>query len=387
MKKAILALTLICICGARAYAKSDENKLTVLSDMKFSGYVMTQYQYNGKPNASSNSFNIRLGRLSLEGRLMNDFYWKTQLQVNGNVSTLGSSPRIVDAFVEWQKFPFFNVKLGQFKRPFTYENPIHPITQGFMGFAQAVDKFAGFNDRVGEHPSNGRDIGLQFQGDFLKNSAGRNLLHYQIGVFNGQGTNHKDVNQQKDIIGGFWIMPIKGMRIGAFGWLGSYARNGSYTVVDEHHQPVLDVNGQKQVTKGIQKVDRKRFAISAEYLVNDWTFRTEYIRSKGYSFANTYSTKDDAAKADINYAAGDEADGLYAAVIAPVIKKNLYLKARYDLYRGKGEWGSARTLYELGANWYVNKNIIVAGEYVFVNERTLSNPNYSMVDIQVDFKF
>ncbi len=97
-----------------------------------------------------------------------------------------------------------------------------------MGYSQNVSKLAGFSDRAGEHASNGRDIGLQLQGDFLKNANGRNLLHYQIGVFNGQGINTKDVDNQKNIIGGVWVMPVKGMRIGAFGWTGSYARKGTW---------------------------------------------------------------------------------------------------------------------------------------------------------------
>lgn len=135
---------------------------------------------------------------------------------------------MVDLFAEWQKYEYFKVKIGQFKNPFTFENPMHPIDQGFMGYSQNVSKLAGFSDRAGEHASNGRDIGLQFQGDFLKNANGRNLLHYQIGVFNGQGTNTKDVDQQKNVIGGVWVMPVSGMRIGAFGWTGSYARKGTW---------------------------------------------------------------------------------------------------------------------------------------------------------------
>lgn len=138
-----------------------------------------------------------MARISLDGKVLNDWYWKAQIQFNGNTSTLGASPRVVDLFAEWQKYDFFRVKVGQFKNPFTFENPMHPVKQGFMGYAQVVTKLAGFNDRAGAHPSNGRDIGVQFQGDFLKNSKGRNLLHYQIGVFNGQGINMKDVDQQK----------------------------------------------------------------------------------------------------------------------------------------------------------------------------------------------
>ena len=200
-----------------------------LSNVKLSGYGITQYQYSSQENAKSNSFNLRLARISLDGRIVNDFYWKAQIQFNGNTSTLGSSPRLVDLFAEWQKYDFFRVKLGQYKNPFTFENPMHPIDQGFMSCGQAVLKLAGFSDRAGAHSSNGRDIGLQFQGDFLKNNKGRNLIHYQVGVFNGQGINVKDVDQQKNIIGGVWVMPVQGLRIGTFGWTGSYARKGSWT--------------------------------------------------------------------------------------------------------------------------------------------------------------
>ena len=83
------------------------------------------------------------------------------------------------------------MKAGQFKNPCTYENPMHPIDQGFMSYSQVISKFAGFSDRAGAHSSNGRDIGVQLQGDFLKNASGRNLIHYQVGVFNGQGINVK----------------------------------------------------------------------------------------------------------------------------------------------------------------------------------------------------
>lgn len=218
MKKTILSTSFaILLATSMAAQEKKEAKLNVLSDIKFSGYVMSQFQYSDQENKESNTFNIRMVRMSLEGRLMTDFYWKVQLQANGNTSDLGSSPRMVDAFAEWQKYDAFKIKAGQFKRPFTFENPMHPVTQGFMSYSQNVSKLSGFSDRSGEHASNGRDIGVQIQGDFLKNANGRNLLHYQVGVFNGQGTNQKDVDQRKDVIGGVWVVPVKGLRIGAFG--------------------------------------------------------------------------------------------------------------------------------------------------------------------------
>ena len=255
MKHRTLYQTIVvasCLCmtmNAAGQTTPTEKKKSIFTETKFSGYLMSEYQYSNPKGAENNSFNIRMARMSLEGRILNDFYWKTQIQFNGNTATLGQSPRVVDVLAEWQKYSYFKVRFGQFKRAFTFENPIHPITQGFMSFGQNILKLSGFSDRTGEHSSNGRDIGIQIQGDFLKNAAGRDLLHYQVGVYNGQGINTKDLDQRKDVIGGLWVMPVKGMRIGVFGWTGSYARKGSYTLVDEQtHQPVLDTTGKTPVS-------------------------------------------------------------------------------------------------------------------------------------------
>ena len=105
MKK-LLSLALATLATTGALAQQDKPKISVVSDIKFSGYVMSQYQYSDKESNKGekdiNSFNIRMVRMALEGRLAGDFYWKAQLQVNGNTSNLTMAPRMVDAFAEWQ---------------------------------------------------------------------------------------------------------------------------------------------------------------------------------------------------------------------------------------------------------------------------------------------
>lgn len=388
--KILTSLALAALATISASAQDKKPQIQVLSNIKFSGYVMTQFQASNQEDKESNSFNIRMVRMALEGRLMQDLYWKVQIQANGNTSDLGSSPRMVDAFAEWQKYDAFKIKAGQFKRPFSFENPMHPITQGFMGYAQGISKLSGFSDRVGEHASNGRDIGVQIQGDFLKNEAGRNLVHYQIGVFNGQGTNQKDVDQRKDIIGGAWVMPIKGLRIGAFGWTGSYARKGTWKLVDENHQTIYSDPEKKNpvYTKDskVRSLSMNRYAFSVEYAANDWTVRSEYIHSQGYGFEKSMSSGKE-TDCSINYAAGDKADGFYALMIAPVVSKKLYAKARYDLYRPRAEWSTSKTNYEIGANYWIGKSIMIGAEYVRVNDRSLKKHNYNMVDVELDVKF
>ena len=380
--KRIATLALAALAFGSVSAQEKEAKLKVLSDIKFSGYIMSQYQYSDKESNKGekdiNSFNIRMVRMALEGRVAKDFYWKAQLQVNGNTSNLTVAPRMVDAFAEWQKYDAFKVKAGQFKRPFTFENPMHPVTQGFMSYSQNVLKLAGFSDRNGEHSSNGRDIGVQLQGDLFKANDGHHFLHYQVGVFNGQGTNMKDVDQRKDIIGGVWVAPVKGLRISAFGWTGSYARKGTWTEVD--------ASGNAVAKSGVRSLEKNRYAFSAEYAAHDWTVRSEYIHSQGYGF-KTPNASGKETDCTINYAAGDKADGFYALMIAPVISKKLYAKARYDLYRPQADWHTSKTQYEIGANYWIGKHVMIAAEYARVNDRSLKKENYNVFDLQLDVKF
>ena len=396
MKKGIiLALMALTTVSASAQKKQTIELPSWLSNVKLSGYGMTQYQYNGQKNAESNSFNIRMGRIALEGRIAEDFYWKTQIQFNGNTSNLGSSPRMVDLFAEWQKYDYFKVKVGQFKNPFTFENPMHPIDQGFMGYSQNVSKLAGFSDRAGEHASNGRDIGLQLQGDFLKNANGRNLLHYQIGVFNGQGTNTKDVDNQKNVIGGVWVMPISGMRIGAFGWTGSYARKGNWTETVADPTSSVAPGATKEIThtNEVRSLNQNRYAFSFEYKKDGWIVRSEYIHSTGKAFAKSLTSFNDANSKDcsLNEKIGDKAQGVYGLVIAPLaqLPKNsrIDVKARYDMYQPNGKSNMQKTQYEAGLNFHIGKRISILTEYALVNDKTLAKHNYSMADAEFCFRF
>ncbi len=359
---------------APAAVSKEKEKTPIFTKPKFTGFAMASYTATFQEDGNTNTFDLRLVRAAFEGRILNDFYYKIQGQINGNTSNFGSSPRLVDYFMEWQRFEFFKVKLGQFKRPFTFENPMNPIDQGFMSYSQPVSKLAGFSDRTGMHASNGRDIGLQLQGDFLKNSSGRNLLHYQVGVFNGQGINVKDVDNKKDIIGGVWVMPIAGMRIGVFGWEGSYARkSGKETVSLNQH----------------------RYALSAEYKKGDLQLRAEYIHSTGQGFATTYQKQADATDLTIktyidkdgNEVANNKADGFYALAIVPVYKDKLMAKARYDLYRPTASSVAQKTNYEIGLNYRICKYVEIQSEYVYTNDKALDNPNYSSIFLQVSIRY
>ncbi len=379
MKKHILTLLLALIATSvcAQEQKEQKEKKGWISAPKFSGYFLGTYVANFQEDNKSNTFNVRLLRLILKGKIFGDFEYTVQGQANGNTKDLGSSPRIVDVNIEWQRYPFCRVKAGLMKIPFTFENPMHPIDIGFSTLAQNVTALSAFSDRSGSVSSNGRDIGLLLQGDFLADGTGRPQMHYEVGVFNGQGINQADVDHRKDIVGGITYSPVKGVRVGIYGWEGSYARKGKWTDRDgvEHD--------------GVKSLARHRYALSAEYKDEDWQLRTEYIHHTGYGFKNRYQSKDDAKDAEVNWDGGDKADGVYATLVAPIIPGKFRAKARYDMYRPTGDWGHSVSRYEAGLNYLFNKYVEIQTEYTLVNDRSLAadHHNYSMLSAQLCVRF
>ena len=99
-------------------------------------------------------------------------------------------------------------------------------------------------------------------------------------------------------------MPVSGMRIGAFGWTGSYARKGTWT--DEHD---ASYTADIQKRSGVRKLSQNRYAFSFEYKQDGWTVRSEYIHSTGKAFAKSITNFNDANAKDCNLNAkiGDKA--------------------------------------------------------------------------------
>ena len=368
---ALVALTTIPV-GAETLTEVEEVQETQqksveipawINNIKFSGYGMLQYQGQDPEGNHSNSFNLRLARFILDGKI-GDFDWRAQIQGTNATGPGQPTVQLVDLYAEWRKHPEFKVRVGQFKRAFTYENPTHPITHGWRGYADVINKLSAFGDRTGEKSSGGRDIGIQVSGDLFPNANGRKLFHYQVGIYNGEGVNQKDMDNRKDFIGGVWVMPIKGVRIGAFGWTGS--RGG-----------MLDpLTGEKR------SIEKNRYALSAEYDLNEYTFRAEYIHSQGWGAASPGNNV-----REIDYSKGDKADGWYVFGIVPVVKSKLHAKARYQTYRNTKEWGTSVNQLECGLNYYFTKNLELHLEYSRVNDRSLAKHDYNLVDMELDFRF
>jgi len=328
--------------------------------LKVTGTLLTRYRYTSN-EYPSNTFSIRTARLALSGRVMDDFAYNLQFKMDGTPTSI-NGPRVLDASVEWQKYKAFRVKVGQIKRAFAFETHMSPVDQGFYRQGMAIYKLAGYSDRVGEHSCTGRDLGIMIQGDLFEHE-GRSLFHYMAGVYNGQGINLPDLNESKDLIGGFWISPVKDMRIGASGWTGRYGRKyeGEYA-----------------------EVCRNRYAISFDYAPGDWTLRSEYVHNYGMAFKNPYG-----GNLDLDADLGEKADAWYALMIVPLIPETFHAKLRYDVYRDNGAWNRAYNAYDIGLDWHFSNNLIFSAVGTYINDRRLAAGyhNYFMFDLQMGLRF
>ncbi|MCQ2196081.1 MAG: OprO/OprP family phosphate-selective porin [Bacteroidaceae bacterium] len=328
----------------------------------FGGYFVGSYKYDDSNHAThGDGFGIRYVRLYLDGIVFKDFKYRIQLEVNG-------SPHIKDATLEWIHYKGFQVKVGQFKRAFSYENPYNPWNVGTGDYSQLTKKLAGMGDRCGEASTGGRDLGVQLQGDLFKaKSDGHYQFHYQAAVYNGQGINNKDLNNSKDFMGTIQWSPIKNLSLGAFGWSGSW------------------YSSDKKIN-----VDRKRYAFGVKYEddKSGWSARAEYARSKGHKASDWDSANGTWTAKSLSQNGGDKADAWYVTVGVPVWR---WIKcyAKYDAYRDYATNSSLHNIYSISCNLQPHNNLMLQLQYNYHDDKTATAPerHYNQLWAQAYVRF
>ena len=314
-----------------------------VSAPNFGGYVIGSYNYSFQDNAGRNSFGCRMVRVYVFGTILRDFKYRVQLELK--------NPAMRDYTLEWVRFKEFQVKIGQFKRCFTYDNPMNPWDVGMGSYSQLGMRMTALiqEDPSGEAGQNGRDIGLQFQGDLFPVGKDKHrLIRYQAAVYNGNGQNKRDNNKQKDWIGNIQVQPIKDLYIGLFGWTGTYTSEDGVSA------------------------RRNRWALSGIYEHKDWSLRAEYAHHTGSNVNNPD--------------APDKADGWYVLAGVPVTRW-LKIYGRYDVYRQDATWGTMKSIYSICPNFQLHKNLKFQAQYNYVNDRTASDRNYHELWAQAYVRF
>lgn len=136
-----------------------------------------------------NDFDIRRARIFIEGRIYEYFRYKLEAELEGS-----SSDRLVDAYINFDYFPYLQFRIGQFKEPFSLENLIS-------------DKYLPFNERsMAYYLTPARDVGFMIHGKFFDDA-----LQYGVGIFNGDGrdANRRGQKDDKETTGRLVMQPFR----------------------------------------------------------------------------------------------------------------------------------------------------------------------------------
>ncbi|MBR4160373.1 MAG: porin [Bacteroidaceae bacterium] len=304
---------------------------------KFGGYIVSTYKYDSQEGKNGgDGFGLRYLRLYLDGKVFNDFSYRVQMNISGEPGTKNGA-RVIDAFVAWQKWKALGIKMGEFKRCFTFENPMNPWDICSGDYTQLTKHFAGMNGDFYKNGTNsgGRDLGIQFYGDAFKVGDTKHyLLHYQAGIYNGQGINTADKDKEKDYIGTIQLQPVKGLYLGVFGWSGSF-------------------------NDGTQSNYFKRWAAGVSY-EGLFSARAEYARNIYANGANTNGL-------------GLKSDAWYVRVGVPVWRW-LKVNMGYDAYRkDMSTWTSLNSIYTLGLQSRPHKNLQFQLQWNYCHNNSLSS--------------
>ncbi|MDR0982121.1 MAG: OprO/OprP family phosphate-selective porin [Culturomica sp.] len=274
---------------------------------KISGLVNLRYQYNGSTDV--HGFDIRRARVDVRGDLDPSVGYRVHVE-------LANTPKLLDAYFQWKINDRIRLQAGQFKVPFSLENPYSPTTLETIDNSLAITSLVGYND-VSGISANGRDIGMSASGAIFNG-----VVEYALGMFNGAGTNKAEDNSSKDVAGTLTLHPVKNLSVAG------YHYNG---------------HGRIRSGGGVKYDDGK------------WLVRGEYIAGKTQTL---------------------HSDGAYA-VVGVFVHTKVQTVVKADWFdRDRVDKATRQIYYTAGVNYLPAKNVKAQLNYSYRTSQAQKNYHY-----------
>ena len=302
------------------------------------GLLQAQADFGDKGDArfttGNDRFYLRRARINIQGKFLEEFDFRLEGDFSGTVAeATGNRAQMTDGYINWNRFDFANVKVGQFKTPFGFEQ-LYADPRLFIAERTLV------NDRL----TASRQIGVQVGGDVFDKQ-----FSYATGVFNGTGVNTTANDNDKFMWAG---------RVSAVGWQGTWLGQDTKWTLGADALATADTNltGQAaefgfDVVPGGTKDNiftgrRKAGGLDTQFHAGPFDLWVEYLRARFKPLDRIPSTSFDSA-------------GWYAQAGWFLVPKQLQAVARYDDFDPNVliAANSTRT-WTLGGNWFLKADDI-----------------------------
>lgn len=237
--------------------------------LQLNGLLQLWFIHDPRASDSKDTLRLRRGEIKLSGEIVPKFQWtvmidptkelrvnKTTTLVSGttvlqDVSVDQRSKILQDLFFRIGHLPHYLVDLGQFKIPITEEG---------RRSSSRLDTIE--RSIIGRTYGDQRDIGVQV-------SANLPSIEYRIGLFQGEGANQTDKNNQKDYTLLLVFRPFQRLEMGGSFYHGSV---GSIATDKDRYGPELRYQYQNLSFKG-----EAMWAQDGAIRSNGWYIQFDYF--------------------------------------------------------------------------------------------------------------
>ena len=306
--------------------------------MTLGGFLQAQAEVGKSPDARFNGvedrFLLRRARLNVQGSFLARFDYKLEADFGAN--TLGESSAyragLTDMYVNWNRYDFANIKLGQFKIPYGYEQLVSDTK--ILTVERSLP-----NDRL----TDGRQIGLGVAGSFLEKRVG-----YSVGLFNGTSVNNSfNDNDQFMYVGRVYGTPLK-TKLAEQDLQLTVGLNGLVTADNGTNGPagVAKSGFGFDTTPGgaadnFFTGDRAAWGVDAQLTFGPFDLQAEYLRSHFRPTDNLPANEFDGA-------------GWYVLAGYYILPKKLQAVAKFETFDPNTSVGGNSTdVWTFGLNYYV----------------------------------
>lgn len=159
------------------------------SSLKIGAWMQNDLRFFFKGDPGDTQFLVRRARIDIRGSLEKMFAVRVMGEFEGDGGT--NAANLKEGWLEYNQFPTFRIKIGQFKEPYGLENLYGDLWLDFL------ERPMGENFIRPE-----QDLGILFFGKLFGKR-----LEYGVGAFNGSGTNVAEANDDKDFAGRIALTP------------------------------------------------------------------------------------------------------------------------------------------------------------------------------------
>lgn len=223
MTRLLGLIIFLLLMVASTFSQTGETPVSANRPVEFSAFA--QLRYTASSSDGFDTFSLRRVRLAFSAAVLPSLDFKVQLEQTKSTS-------LVEAYLNFNFSRWAQLRAGQFKIPFSYENLKGASELDFINRSTVVETLCPGRD-IG---SQGRDIG----------ALGRvhtSFLDASFGLFNGSGINRLDNDDTKDKAFRLTLNLWRGMTVGGSWYEGKWPeeRNSSRLRrrqgIEAHWQP------------------------------------------------------------------------------------------------------------------------------------------------------